>query len=89
MVANEQREVKIPRLSDLRESGRLEQDADVILFIYRKDIGKAAEGSSDTFTEILISKHRNGPLGTVKLKFDFDKVRFLNIDKAHENSEGN
>jgi len=81
----EQREVKIPRLSDLRESGSLEQDADVILFIYRKDATRgASESGEETPTEILISKHRNGPLGVVKLKFDFDKVRFLNIDKVHE-----
>jgi len=80
----EQREVKIPRLSDLRESGSLEQDADVILFIYKKGDGKQASSADEDFTEILIAKHRNGPLGSVKLKFDSAAVKFMNVDKTHE-----
>jgi replicative DNA helicase len=80
----EQREIKIPRLADLRESGSLEQDADVVLFIYRKDRDKInASPEEQNTAEIIIAKHRNGPLGTVRLKFDPDKVSFQNIDKLH------
>ncbi|MDD5431057.1 MAG: replicative DNA helicase [Candidatus Pacebacteria bacterium] len=82
--AVEQREVKRPRLSDLRESGSIEQDADVVLFIYRKDRDKLNPTPEEQNTaEIIIAKHRNGPTGAVKLKFDQEKVSFKNIDKYH------
>lgn len=82
--AVDQRELKIPRLSDLRESGSLEQDADVVLFLYRKDRGGAdVPEEEQNLVEIIIAKHRNGPLGTVKLKFDQEKVSFRNIDTRH------
>jgi len=83
--AVDQREVKIPRLSDLRESGSIEQDADVVMFIYPKDAGKM-EVSSETenITEIIIAKHRNGPQGTVRLYFDKQKASFQNIDETHQ-----
>ncbi len=82
--AVDQREGKIPRLSDLRESGSLEQDADVVLFLYRKDRGGVdIPEEEQNLVEVLISKHRNGPLGTVKLKFDAEKVSFRNIDIQH------
>jgi len=82
--AVEQREVKIPRLSDLRESGSLEQEADVVLFIYRKDRDKLQPSEEEQNTaEIIIAKHRNGPLATVQLKFDPEKVSFKSIDKMH------
>jgi len=82
--AVEQREVKIPRLSDLRESGSLEQEADVVLFIYRKDRDKLEPSIEEQNTaEIIIAKHRNGPLATVQLKFDSEKVSFRSIDKMH------
>lgn len=78
------REVKIPRLSDLRESGSLEQDADVVLFIYRKDRERADVPEEErNMAEIIIAKHRNGPLGSVKLRFDPEKVGFRNIDTQH------
>ena len=84
--AVDQREVKIPRLSDLRESGSLEQDADVVMFIYPKDVGKMDVPPEDeNITEIIIAKHRNGPQGSVKLFFDKQKASFQNIDTAHEN----
>lgn len=80
----DQREVKIPRLSDLRESGSIEQDADVVLFIYRKDRDKLNPDAEEQNTaDIIVAKHRNGPLGVVKLKFDPDKVSFRNIDRLH------
>jgi replicative DNA helicase len=80
----DKREVKIPRLSDLRESGSLEQDADVVLFIYRKDRERVDLNEEDMNTvEIIVAKHRNGPLGSVKLKFDPDKVSFRSLDMQH------
>ncbi|NCN94743.1 replicative DNA helicase [Candidatus Wolfebacteria bacterium] len=80
--AVEQRDVKIPRLSDLRESGSIEQDADVVMFIYRKDKEKLDLSPEEQNTaEIIIAKHRNGPVGSVKLKFDTDKVSFKSIEK--------
>ena len=82
--AVEQRETKIPRLSDLRDSGSLEQDADVVMFIYRSDKDKNNPPPDEqNVSEIIIAKHRNGPLATVKLKFDQEKVSFRNIDKQH------
>lgn len=82
--AVDQREVKVPRLADLRESGAIEQDADVVLFIYRKDRDKMnVAPEEENLAEIIIAKHRNGPLGTVRLKFDSEKVSFRSIDKVH------
>lgn len=82
--AVDQREMKIPRLSDLRESGSLEQDADVVLFIYRKDRDRAdVNPEEQNRVEVIIAKHRNGPLGTVELYFDPEKVSFRNVDTRH------
>jgi len=68
-----------PRLSDLRESGSLEQDADVVLFIYReKEMGETVPSST---AEIIIAKHRNGPTGAVKLFFDQERVTYRNLEK--------
>lgn len=84
--AVEQRDRRIPRLSDLRSSGSIEQDADVVMFIYRKDKDKLPESVSpeeaDT-AEIIIAKHRNGPTGSIKLKFNSGLVSFQNIDEFH------
>jgi replicative DNA helicase len=80
----EQRENKKPRLSDLRESGSIEQDADVVMFIHRKDYNKSNPIASEIDSaEIIIAKHRNGPIGSVKLKFDSERVGFVSIDKYH------
>lgn len=80
----DKREVKIPRLSDLRESGSLEQDADVVLFIYRKDRERTdLPEEEQNLADVIISKNRNGPLGSVQLRFDPDKVTFRNIDVRH------
>ncbi|MDP3901696.1 MAG: replicative DNA helicase [bacterium] len=82
--AVDQRESRIPRLADLRESGSLEQDADVVLFIYRKDKDKMnVTPEEENTAEIIIAKHRNGPTGTVKLKFDPERASFKNIDTVH------
>ena len=65
-----------PRLSDLRDSGSIEQDADVVMFIHREDkMNELAE--KNNIAEILIEKHRNGPVGKVPLLFDAEHVRFL------------
>ena len=84
--AVDQRDIKVPRLSDLRETGALEQDSDVVMFIYRKDRDKiTVEPEEQNIAEIIIAKHRNGPLGTAQLKFDHEKVSFRQIDKIHSN----
>lgn len=69
-----------PRLSDLRDSGSIEQDADVVMFIHREQ--NQDGGGRQEEAEILVEKHRNGPTGTVKLYFDSKKTTFLSIDKA-------
>jgi replicative DNA helicase len=69
-----------PRLSDLRDSGSIEQDADVVMFIHREDKYKD-EAEKTNIAEILIEKHRNGPTGSVQLYFDQSKSSFLDIDK--------
>ena len=69
-----------PKLSDLRDSGSIEQDADVVMFIHKE---KKDDDTSDK-VEILIEKHRNGPIGKVNLAFDKKKIRFLDIDKNIE-----
>ena len=69
-----------PRLSDLRDSGSIEQDADVVMFIHREDKIKEDSGKPN-IAEIMIEKHRNGPTGKVELYFDAEKVTFLSIDK--------
>jgi len=78
-----------PRLSDLRDSGSIEQDADVVMFIHREDKGKD-ESERTGLAEILIEKHRNGPVGKVDLYFDEKTTTFVNIDKTNLNnfSEG-
>ena len=78
--AVEQRRGK-PRLSDLRDSGSIEQDADVVMFIHRDD--KMNENSDKpNIAEILIEKHRNGPTGMVELYFDDKRTTFLSIDSS-------
>jgi replicative DNA helicase len=69
-----------PRLSDLRDSGSIEQDADLVIFIHREPDQEG--GGRKEEAELLIEKHRNGPTGTVKLYFDSKKTTFLSIDKA-------
>lgn len=70
-----------PRLSDLRDSGSIEQDADVVMFIHRED--KYNENSDKpNIAEILIEKHRNGPTGKVDLYFEEKNMTFMNIDKS-------
>ena len=71
-----------PRLSDLRDSGSIEQDADVVMFIHREDKGKD-ESEKTNIAEILVEKHRNGPVGKVDLYFDEKTTTFLNLEKSN------
>ncbi len=70
-----------PRLSDLRDSGSIEQDADVVMFIHREDRYKD-HSERDNMAEILIEKHRNGATGSVMLKFDDKHTSFISIEKS-------
>jgi replicative DNA helicase len=70
-----------PRLSDLRDSGSIEQDADVVMFIHREDKYNK-DSAKPNIANIIIEKHRNGPTGSVELYFDEKKTTFLSIDKA-------
>lgn len=78
-----------PRLSDLRDSGSIEQDADVVMFIHREDkANKDKEAERPNIAEILVEKHRNGPVGLAELYFDDKHVRFLNLDTHHATAPG-
>ncbi len=76
--AVEQRPNKRPQMSDLRESGSLEQDADLVLFIYRDEYYNA-DSEQKGIAEIIVAKHRNGPTGTVELGFLKEFTRFVNL----------
>ena len=80
--APEARTDQVPKLSDLRESGSIEQDADVVMFIYREDKVKK-DTNRKNIAEIHISKHRNGPTGKIELYFNENYVSFKNLDKLH------
>jgi replicative DNA helicase len=82
----ENRPDKIPQLSDLRESGSIEQDADVVMFIYREDMYKGKESKRPNVAEIHIKKHRNGATGQVDLFFDGARTSFKNLDKTFDTS---
>lgn len=84
--AVESRPVKIPQLSDLRESGAIEQDADVVLMMYREDY---YEEDTDRvgITDLYIRKHRHGATGRVELMFKKEQLRFFNIEKNHSMDE--
>jgi len=79
----ENRVNKRPILSDLRESGSIEQDADLVLMLYRDSYYNANELSSITNVELIIAKQRNGPVGTIDLNFDSSKTKFLNVESIN------
>ena len=83
----ENRSPQIPQLADLRESGSIEQDADVVAFIYREDYYNP-ETENKNIAKILIKKHRNGPTDDVDLYFDREKQRFFSIDSKHSQPFG-
>ena len=74
----ENRVDKKPKLSDLRESGAIEQDADVVLFLYRQGY---YENTDDGLTNVIIAKHRNGPTGVIDLWFNLGLTKFENLEK--------
>ncbi|PIR69817.1 MAG: replicative DNA helicase [Candidatus Niyogibacteria bacterium CG10_big_fil_rev_8_21_14_0_10_46_36] len=78
----EQRHPPIPRLSDLRDSGSIEQDADVVMFIYREDKYKSSSDRPNQ-ADILIEKHRNGPTGKATLFFNKEYASFSSLDRKH------
>ena len=79
--ASEGRDGHRPRMSDLRESGSIEQDADVIMLLHREDYYRMSEPDfmPDNIAEVIIAKQRNGPTGTVKLTFDNKTTTFRNL----------
>lgn len=76
----ENRSPQIPQLADLRESGSIEQDADIVMFLYREDYYNP-ETQRQNITDVIIAKHRNGPTGRVELYFDKAKQRFRSLDR--------
>lgn len=81
--AVESRGTRVPELSDLRESGSIEQDADVVMFLYREE-GDQTQWGEQIPTKLRIAKHRNGPLGEVDLIFRGDRIRFYGIERKRE-----
>ena len=83
----EQRDNKMPRLSDLRESGSIEQDADVVIFLHPKNReNHHLPPEEQNLVDMVVAKHRNGPLGTITLYFNKEKVCFQSIDNRREGS---
>lgn len=78
----ESRSPQIPQLADLRESGSIEQDADVVAFMYREDYYNP-DTDRKNITDVFIKKHRNGPIGAIELFFDREKQRFRSLEKKH------
>lgn len=79
----ESRTPQIPQLADLRESGSIEQDADIVMFIYREAYYNP-ETDRQNVTDLIIAKHRNGPTGSVQLYFHPERLRFMSLDKQHD-----
>jgi replicative DNA helicase len=79
----ESRSPQIPQLADLRESGSIEQDADIVMFIYREAYYNP-ETERENITDLIIAKHRNGPVGKVELYFHPERLRFMSLDKSHD-----
>lgn len=81
--AVESRPVKIPQLSDLRESGAIEQDADVVMMLYREDYYEE-DSQRKGILDVYVKKHRNGPTGRIELMFKKEQMRFLSIEKSKQ-----
>jgi replicative DNA helicase len=81
--AVEQRTDKRPLLSDLRESGAIEQDADMVMFVYRDEYYNGDESDQQGLAEVILAKNRNGPTGTEKLAFLKRFAKFADLQSAH------
>lgn len=79
----ESRNPQIPQLADLRESGSIEQDADLVMFLYREDYYNP-ETDRQHITDLLIAKHRNGPTGRIELYFHPERLRFMSLEKKRD-----
>lgn len=86
--AVEQRNDHRPQLADLRESGAIEQDADLVLFVYRDEVYNKDDENVKGRAEIIVGKQRNGPIGTANLAFVKDFARFENISEREEEAQG-
>jgi replicative DNA helicase len=75
----ESRQSKVPQLSDLRESGSIEQDSDIVMFIYRDDVYNP-DSERKNIADVIIAKHRNGPVGEISLYFQASQTRFRDLD---------
>ena len=80
----ESRNPQIPQLSDLRESGSIEQDADIVSFNYRPGYYEPDNPELENITDLIIAKHRNGPTDKVQLYFHPERLRFMSLDKRHD-----
>ncbi|MFA5136438.1 MAG: replicative DNA helicase [Patescibacteria group bacterium] len=80
--AVEQRGTKKPQLADLRDSGAIEQDADVVMFLYYEDENEDLLDKSKRMIKLYIAKHRNGPTGEIDLLFRGDRVKFYSVEKS-------
>ena len=80
--AVESRPDQVPKLSDLRESGSIEQDADVVMFLYREDRVRP-DTPNKNIADIIVAKHRNGPVGKISLYFEENSTTFKSLEKAH------
>ncbi|MBX4188830.1 replicative DNA helicase, partial [Candidatus Saccharibacteria bacterium] len=79
----ENRSPQIPQLADLRESGSIEQDADIVAFLYREEYYNP-DSDKKNVTDILVKKHRNGPVRNIELYFDRERQRFRDLDVRHD-----
>jgi replicative DNA helicase len=79
----ESRSPQIPQLADLRESGSIEQDADIVAFLYREEYYNP-DTDRKNITDVLVKKHRNGPTRNIEVYFDRDKQRFRDLDNRHD-----
>jgi len=85
--APEGRSDKIPQLSDLRDSGAIEQDADIVMFLYRADYYKDGEDEQN-FAEVIIAKNRHGSTGRIKMGWMGQYTRFTDLEQPQESGEG-
>ena len=79
----ESRDSKIPMLSDLRESGSIEQDADIVFFLHREDYYDP-ETERQNIADLILAKHRRGATGKIEFFFDKERVRFMSLDNKHD-----